>query len=44
MLMGSLEAAKVPYDRWFRFGWGLQVVLLVFGVAALTVAVTIGYA
>lgn len=43
MLMGSLEAAKVSYDRWFRFGWGLQVVLLVFGMAALTLAVAMGY-
>jgi uncharacterized ion transporter superfamily protein YfcC len=43
MLMGSLEAAKVPYERWFRFAWLLQVWLLVFGIVALSVAFGIGY-
>jgi uncharacterized ion transporter superfamily protein YfcC len=43
MLMGSLEAAKVPYERWFRYGWALQVWLFAFGVTALTVAYSIGY-
>jgi len=43
MLMGSLEAAKVSYERWFRFGWVLQVWLFAFGVLALTIAYTLGY-
>jgi len=43
MLMGSLEAAKVSYERWFRYGWVLQVFLFAFGVLALTVAYTLGY-
>jgi len=43
MLMGSLEAVKVPYERWLRFGWLLQVWLLAFGVIALTIAYSIGW-
>jgi uncharacterized ion transporter superfamily protein YfcC len=43
MLMGSLEAAKVPYERWFRFAWLLQLWLLAFGIVALSVAFWIGY-
>jgi uncharacterized ion transporter superfamily protein YfcC len=43
MLMGSLEAAKVPYDRWFRYAWILQVWLIAFGALFLTIAYTIGY-
>ncbi|MEM9557121.1 MAG: YfcC family protein [Acidobacteriota bacterium] len=43
VLMGSLEAAKVRYERWFAFAWPLQLILLAVGVAALTLAVAIGY-
>jgi uncharacterized ion transporter superfamily protein YfcC len=43
MLMGSLEAAKVPYERWFRFAWLLQLWLLAFGIVALTVAYSIRF-
>lgn len=41
--MGSLEAGKVRYERWFAFAWPLQVWLLAFGVIALSGAVMIGY-
>ena len=43
MLMGSLEAAQVPYERWLRFAWSLQVWLILFGVCALSVAYLVGY-
>lgn len=43
VLMGSLEAAKVSYERWFAFAWRLQIWLLVFGVAALSIAYGIGF-
>lgn len=43
VLMGSLEAGKVRYERWFAFAWPLQVWLLLFGVVALSGAVAIGY-
>jgi uncharacterized ion transporter superfamily protein YfcC len=43
MLMGSLEAAKVSYERWFRFAWPLQVWLALFAVIMLSVAVSIGF-
>lgn len=43
MLMGSLEAAKVPYERWFAFAWRLQVWLLAFGAVTLGLAVAIGF-
>ena len=43
VLMGSLEAGKVPYERWFAFVWPLQVILLGCGVLALVGAVAIGF-
>ncbi len=41
-LMAMLAAAGVPYDRWFRFLLPVYIVLVVFAIAALAVAVTIG--
>lgn len=43
MLMGSLEASKVSYERWFRFAWGLQALLILFGCGALVLAYAIGF-
>jgi len=43
MLIGSLGAARVPYETWVRFAWPLQVLLAGFGAVALTVAYAIGY-
>jgi uncharacterized ion transporter superfamily protein YfcC len=43
VLMGSLETAKVSYERWFRFAWPLQVLLLISGVLLLSVAFLIGF-
>lgn len=43
VLMGSLEAAKVSYERWFAFAWQLQLWLLACGVAALSIAYAIGF-
>lgn len=43
VLMGSLEAGRVSYDRWFRWTWLLQVWLGLVGIAFLAVAVAIGY-
>ncbi len=43
VLMGSLEAGKVPYEKWLGFAWRLQLWLFLFGVVALTTAVLIGY-
>lgn len=42
VLMGSLEAGKVSYERWFAFAWQLQLWLLVFGVAVLSLAYITG--
>lgn len=43
VLMGSLEAGKVSYQRWFAFAWPLQLILLACGVLALVGAVGIGF-
>jgi len=43
VLMGSLEAGKVRYERWFAFAWPLQVILLFFGFAVLSLAVAVGF-
>ena len=43
MLMGSLGAADVSYERWFRFAWPLQIWLGAFAVLALTLAYAVGF-
>lgn len=43
VLMGILGACGVPYGRWLRFIWPLAVQVLVFGSAAMVLAVLIGY-
>lgn len=43
VLMGSLEAGKVSYERWFRFAGPLQVWLFLIGAGFLCLAVMIGY-
>ncbi|MEM6454295.1 MAG: TIGR00366 family protein [Acidobacteriota bacterium] len=43
VLMGSLEAGKVSYERWFAFIWRLQLALLAVGFGILGVAVMIGF-
>lgn len=43
MLMGSLGAADVSYERWFRFAWRLQIWLGAFAVLALTLAYAVGF-
>jgi uncharacterized ion transporter superfamily protein YfcC len=43
VLMGALEAAHVRYESWFRFAWRLQLLLVAFGLVALSVAVGLGY-
>ncbi len=44
VLMGSLEAGKVSYERWMKFAWRMQAWLVAFGIVVLTLAVWIGYA
>lgn len=43
VLMGSLEAGKISYERWFRFIWPLQLWLMAVGMVALAVAHGIGF-
>jgi len=43
VLMGSLEAGKVPYARWFRLAWPFQLWCLGFGFVVLSLAVAAGY-
>jgi len=43
VLMGSLEVGKVPYERWFKFAWPLQLLLIAVGVILLSIAVLTGY-
>jgi len=43
VLMGSLEAGKIPYGAWFRFAWPMQVMLVVLGLSLLGIALWIGY-
>jgi uncharacterized ion transporter superfamily protein YfcC len=43
VLMGSLEAGKVPYERWFAYSWPLQVTLALFALILLWGAVAIGF-
>ena len=43
MLMGSLGAAKIPYERWFRFAWPLQAWLALFAATVLTLAYVVGF-
>ena len=33
--VGTLALAKIPYERWFKWNWPLQVVLFVFSLLAL---------
>jgi uncharacterized ion transporter superfamily protein YfcC len=43
VLMGSLETGKVSYERWFRFAWPLQVLLLATGMIILSLAFLLGF-
>jgi uncharacterized ion transporter superfamily protein YfcC len=43
MLMGSLGAAKIPYEKWFRFAWPLQAWLALFAAVVLTIAYVVGF-
>lgn len=43
VLMGALEAGKIPYGTWFRFAWSMQVWLVGIGGALLGIALAIGY-
>jgi uncharacterized ion transporter superfamily protein YfcC len=43
VLMGSLETAKVSYERWFRFAWPLQALLLASGAVILSLAFLLGF-
>lgn len=43
VLMGILGVCGVPYGRWLRFIWPLAAQVLLFGSAAMVVAVLIGY-
>ncbi len=44
VLMGALSLAGVPWPTWARWIVPLQAVLFVLGLAALALAVAIGYA
>jgi uncharacterized ion transporter superfamily protein YfcC len=33
--VGTLALAKIPYERWFKWNWPLQVALFVFSLLAL---------
>ncbi|MCS7182845.1 MAG: TIGR00366 family protein [Thermoanaerobaculum sp.] len=41
--VATLELAGVPFVRWFRWLWPLQVVFVVFSLAFLAIAVAIGW-
>jgi uncharacterized ion transporter superfamily protein YfcC len=43
VLMGALSLGGVPWTRWFKWIWPLQVVLYLLGVGVLFLAVAIGY-
>lgn len=43
MLLAYLAAAGIPYNRWFRFAVPLFAVLTILSIAALMIAVLIGY-
>lgn len=43
VLMGILGIAGIPYSRWFKFIWPLVLQLIAASVAALIIAVWIGY-
>jgi uncharacterized ion transporter superfamily protein YfcC len=43
VLMGALEAGKVPYERWFSFAWKLQVWLFLLGGTLLSLAYLFGF-
>jgi uncharacterized ion transporter superfamily protein YfcC len=33
--VGTLALAKIPYERWFKWNWSLQVALFAFSLLAL---------
>jgi uncharacterized ion transporter superfamily protein YfcC len=43
MLLAYLATAEIPYGKWFRYALPLFIVLTVLAMAAVSVAVIIGY-
>ena len=43
VLMASLNIAGMPYSRWIRFAWPLQIQFLLAGSPVMVIAVMTGY-
>lgn len=41
--MGALSVAKIPFERWFKFFWKLELLWLLIGVVFILLAPVIGY-